>query len=124
MCLFFRGAMQTEDIVRKRFHHSVWGYDIREVDAFLDQICEAIHEMEKDQETLFSEMERLKTAKREAVRKSERSESAGIAAVRAAKRMRKALEESGDAETEEEQIEEEPKPLTLNIPEEFEDQEE
>ena len=116
--------MQTEDIVRKRFHHSVWGYDIQEVDAFLDQICEAIHEMEKDQETLFSEMERLKTAKREAVRKSERSESAGIAAVRAAKRMRKALEESGDEETAKAQPEDEPKPLTLNIPAEFEDQEE
>ena len=120
MCLFLKD-MQIEDIVNKRFHHTVWGYDIQEVDAFLDLICEAMHDMEKDQETMFLEMERLKTAKREAVRKSERSESAGIAAVRAAKRMKKATEEEARKAASENE-EEEPKPMMLNIPPDFEDQ--
>jgi len=57
--------MKREDIVNKRFGRAFWGYDIRQVDEFLDEVTVALEGYEKGREldlvrikTLITELER------------------------------------------------------------------
>lgn len=52
-------AVTTEDIVKKEFSRSLMGYDMQEVDVFLDAIIDRIEKMETERDELITAMEKL-----------------------------------------------------------------
>lgn len=50
--------IKTSDIVNKVFNRAFMGYDIREVDAFLDELIEELEALQKDRLTLTRSLER------------------------------------------------------------------
>ena len=50
--------IKTSDIVNKVFNRAFMGYDIREVDAFLDELIEELESLQKDRLTLSRSLER------------------------------------------------------------------
>jgi len=61
VCLFLQGGrrMRTEDIVSKVFTRSFMGYDIEEVDRFLDEVIDAIEQYEAEKKEMLTAMEYL-----------------------------------------------------------------
>ena len=53
--------MRTEDIVTKAFSRSFLGYDMQEVDEFLDQVIDKIDRMEDERREMLIAMEYLLT---------------------------------------------------------------
>ncbi len=47
-----RGSMNRSDIVEKRFNRAFWGYDIVEVDQFLDEMIKELERMEQERKLL------------------------------------------------------------------------
>lgn len=52
-------AVTTEDIVKKEFSRSLMGYDMQEVDVFLDAIIDRVEKMELERDELVAAMEKL-----------------------------------------------------------------
>lgn len=52
-------TIQTEDIVKREFSRAFLGYDIREVDAFLDELIERIEQLEAQRKQTLNAMENL-----------------------------------------------------------------
>jgi len=50
--------IKTSDIVNKVFNRAFMGYDIREVDAFLDELIEELETLQKERLTLTRSLER------------------------------------------------------------------
>ena len=50
--------IKTSDIVNKVFNRAFMGYDIREVDAFLDELIEELEALQRDRLTLTRSLER------------------------------------------------------------------
>lgn len=44
--------MKTSDIIEKQFNRAFWGYDIVEVDRFLDEIVKELEHMEQENKLL------------------------------------------------------------------------
>ncbi len=44
--------MKKSDIIEKQFNRAVWGYDIVEVDQFLDEIVKELEHMEQENKLL------------------------------------------------------------------------
>jgi len=61
VCLFLQGGhrMRTEDIVNRVFTRSFMGYDIEEVDRFLDEVIDAIEQYEAEKKEMMTAMEYL-----------------------------------------------------------------
>ncbi|MDR1619527.1 MAG: DivIVA domain-containing protein [Clostridiales bacterium] len=51
--------MRADDIVKQRFTKVFRGYDIQEVDVFLDEIIRALDALEKERAVLLSRVEAL-----------------------------------------------------------------
>lgn len=51
--------MQPEDIIKKEFSRSFLGYDMREVDVFLDEIIDRMEQMEGERKEMIAAMEYL-----------------------------------------------------------------
>ena len=51
--------MKTSDIVNKEFSRSFMGYDMREVDCFLDEIIEQLETYERERQEMLTAMEYL-----------------------------------------------------------------
>mgnify|MGYP001254183712 CR=1 FL=1 len=51
--------MKVSDIVNKEFTKSVLGYDVREVDLFLDQVIEQIEKLETERREMITAIEYL-----------------------------------------------------------------
>ncbi len=51
--------MRSDDIVKARFTKVFRGYDIQEVDLFLDDVIRTLDEMEQERNLLLSRMEAL-----------------------------------------------------------------
>lgn len=51
--------MHADDIVRQRFTKVFRGYDVQEVDIFLDEVIRTIDELEKERNVLLSRVEAL-----------------------------------------------------------------
>lgn len=69
-------AVSIEDIIKKEFSRSLMGYDMQEVDVFLDTIIDRIEKMEVEREELVTAMEKL-------LRRVERMEKAAESEKRA-----------------------------------------
>ena len=52
-------TIQTEDIVNKEFSRSFLGYDMQEVDVFLDSVIDRMETMERERDELAAAMEKL-----------------------------------------------------------------
>ncbi len=52
-------AVSIDDIIKKEFPRSLMGYDMQEVDAFLDAIIDRIEKMEGERAELVAAMEKL-----------------------------------------------------------------
>ena len=52
-------AVSIEDIIKKEFAHSFMGYDMQEVDVFLDAVIERLEKMELERGEMTAAMERL-----------------------------------------------------------------
>ena len=52
-------AISIDDIIKKEFARSLMGYDMQEVDVFLDAIIDRIEHMEQEREELVAAMEKL-----------------------------------------------------------------
>ena len=50
---------KIEDIVKKEFSRSFMGYDMREVDYFLDEIIEQMETYERERQEMLTAMEYL-----------------------------------------------------------------
>ena len=48
----FRGSTKKSDIIEKQFNRAFWGYDIVEVDQFLDEIVKELEHMEQENKLL------------------------------------------------------------------------
>jgi cell division initiation protein len=58
--LFQEGlAMRTDEIVNKLFARSFMGYDIEQVDQFLDEVIETLEHLEQEKREMLSAMEYL-----------------------------------------------------------------
>ena len=44
--------MKKSDIIEKQFNRAIWGYDIVEVDQFLDEIVKELEHMEQENKLL------------------------------------------------------------------------
>ncbi len=51
--------MRADDIVRQRFTKVFRGYDVQEVDLFLDEVIRTLDDMERERNLLLSRMEAL-----------------------------------------------------------------
>lgn len=51
--------MRSDDIVKARFTKVFRGYDVQEVDLFLDEVIRTLDEMERERNMLLSRMEAL-----------------------------------------------------------------
>ncbi len=51
--------MRSDDIVKARFTKVFRGYDVQEVDLFLDEVIRTLDEMEQERNLLLSRMEAL-----------------------------------------------------------------
>lgn len=51
--------MHADDIVRQRFTKVFRGYDVQEVDIFLDEVIRTLDELERDRNVLLSRVEAL-----------------------------------------------------------------
>ena len=51
--------MRTEDIVNKVFARSFMGYDIEQVDRFLDEVIESLERYEAEKKEMLTAMEYL-----------------------------------------------------------------
>ena len=47
-----RGSRKKSDIIEKQFNRAFWGYDIVEVDQFLDEIVKELEHMEQENKLL------------------------------------------------------------------------
>ena len=52
-------AVHSDDIVKARFTKVFRGYDVQEVDLFLDEVIRTLDEMEQERNLLLSRMEAL-----------------------------------------------------------------
>lgn len=96
--------MRTEDIVEKVFARSFMGYDIEQVDLFLDEVIEALERYEAQKQEMLNAMEYL-------MRKLERGQQVPLAD------MKKAID-SGRTVPQKENADaraEEPKPAARSI---------
>lgn len=53
--------MRSDDIVKARFTKVFRGYDVQEVDLFLDEVIRTLDEMEQERNLLLSRMDALLT---------------------------------------------------------------
>ncbi len=51
--------LRADDIVNARFTKVFRGYDIQEVDLFLDEVIDTLDEMEEERDTLLARLEAL-----------------------------------------------------------------
>jgi len=51
--------LRADDIVNARFTKVFRGYDIQEVDLFLDEVIDTMDALEEERDTLLSQMEAL-----------------------------------------------------------------
>jgi DivIVA domain-containing protein len=51
--------VRSDDIVKARFTKVFRGYDVQEVDLFLDEVIRTLDEMEQERNLLLSRMEAL-----------------------------------------------------------------
>jgi len=51
--------MRADDIVNARFTKVFRGYDVQEVDQFLDEVIKAMDALEEERDTLLARMEAL-----------------------------------------------------------------
>ena len=51
--------MLADDIVKQRFTKVFRGYDVQEVDLFLDEVIQTMDELEKERDMLLSRIEAL-----------------------------------------------------------------
>lgn len=51
--------MRPDDIVKQRFTKVFRGYDVQEVDIFLDEVIRTLETMEKERNLLLSRLEAL-----------------------------------------------------------------
>ncbi len=51
--------LRADDIVNARFTKVFRGYDIQEVDLFLDEVIDTLDELEEERDTLLSRLEAL-----------------------------------------------------------------